>query len=63
MSYVADVEKQHLQGQSLLRSIAHMYTVTKPQNKLNINKGQCNLQASRIDFKEGVCYGFPKKAL
>ena len=63
MSYVADVKKQHLQGQSQLRSIAHIYTVTKPKNRLNINKGRCNVQAFRIDFKKGICYGFPKKSL
>jgi len=63
MSYVADVKKQYLQGQSQLRSIAHIYTVTKPQNRLNINKDRCNLKAFRIDFKERICYGFPKKAL
>jgi hypothetical protein len=40
MNYVADIKKQHLQGQSQLRSIAHIYKETKPQNRLN--KGLCN---------------------
>jgi hypothetical protein len=62
MSYVADVKEQLLQGKCQLNNIAHIYTVTKPQNRLNVNKGRCNIKVFRIDLKEGICNGFPKKA-
>jgi hypothetical protein len=35
--------------------------VTKPQNRLNINKGRCNLKVFRIDFKEGIFMDFRRR--